>query len=372
MLSVKTFLERIGLSSVWEKFPIDFTHVHTDGHSSSILDNFFMSKKLLDMVSDAGPIHLGDNRSRHSPIMLKIQLEDMPTRNKAQPKIVRVKKPAWYKASHDNKTEYTALLDQKLGDLQPPDCLNCSDADCQLEEHTRDRDRYVVDVMCAIMESSHQSIPMSSSGSSGKKKDQLPGWEENVAPAKEDALFWHSVWMSAARPATGELHRLMAWTRNKYHYAVRKAKRLADTIKSRKLLEAAEEGNAALMEEMKKSMNTKVVEQSVPECLDGKVTHDDILERFKECYEELYNSAGSEDAMVTIKSKLDQAIKKCSNSSAMEIGKVTGQVVKDACCRMRPGKNDVTEVYSSDVFLHAPDTLFVNLAAVFRSFLFHV
>ena len=75
--------------------------------------------------------------------------------------------------------------------------------------------------------------------------------------------------------------------------------------------------------------------------------------------------------MVTIKSKLDQAIKECSNSSAMEIGKVTGQVVKDACCRMRPGKNDVTEVYSSDVFLHAPDTLFVHLAAVFRSFLFH-
>ena len=51
--TITTFLERIGLSSVWDKFSIDFTHLHTDGHSSSILDNFFMSKKLLDMVSDA-------------------------------------------------------------------------------------------------------------------------------------------------------------------------------------------------------------------------------------------------------------------------------------------------------------------------------
>ena len=30
------------------------------------------------------------------------------------------------------------------------------------------------------------------------------------------------------------------------------------------------------MNEMKKSLNKKVVGQSVPECLDGKVTHDDI------------------------------------------------------------------------------------------------
>ena len=304
--------------------------------------------------------------------MVKIQLEDMPTRDKVQPEVVGMRKPAWYKASQEDKNLYTVLLDQKLSDIQPPTCLHCTDVNCKLEEHTRDRDSYVLDVMCAIMESSHQSIPLSSSGSSSKKKtDQLPGWEENVAPAKSNALFWHSVWMSAGRPATGELHRLMAWTRNKYHYAVRKAKRLADTIKARNLIEAAEEGNAALMEEMKKTLNKKVDGQSVPECLDGKVTHNDILERFKECYEELYNSAGSEDAMITIKLKLGQLIKESTDSSANETEKLTGQVVKEACSRMLPGKQDVTGVYSSDVFLHAPDSLFDHLAAVFRSYLVH-
>ena len=235
-----------------------------------------------------------------------------------------------------------------------------------------ERDRYVLDVMCAIMESSHHCIPITSSGSSSKKKkDELPGWKETVAPAKEDALFWHGVWMSAARPATGELHKLMTWTRNKSHYAVRRAKRMAESIKARNLLEAAEEGNAALMNEMKKSLNKKVVGQSVPECLDGKVTHDDILERYRECYEELYNSAGSEDAMKTLKLKLGQLISESRDSSANEISKITGQVVKDACCRMKPGKNDASVVFSSDVFLHAPDYLFIHLAAVFRSFLYH-
>ena len=38
---------------------------------------------------------------------------------------------------------------------------------------------------------------------------------------------------------------------------------------------------------------------------------------------------------------------------------------------MRPGKSDVSEAYSSDVFLHAPDSLFQHLAEVFKSFLTH-
>jgi hypothetical protein len=50
---------------------------------------------------------------------------------------------------------------------------------------------------------------------------------------------------------------------------------------------------------------------------------------------------------------------------------VTGDIVKQACSRMKPGKIDVTEAYTSDVFLHAPDYLFELLAAVFRSFLTH-
>ena len=58
-------------------------------------------------------------------------------------------------------------------------------------------------------------------------------------------------------------------------------------------------------------------------------------------------------------------------NSVIEVEKVTAKVVKQACCRMKPGKVDVTEAFSSDVFLHAPDHLFELLAAVFRSYLSH-
>ena len=59
------------------------------------------------------------------------------------------------------------------------------------------------------------------------KRENLPGWKENVAPAKEAALFWHSIWLSAGHPQSGDLYQIMCQSRNQFHYAVRRAKRLA-------------------------------------------------------------------------------------------------------------------------------------------------
>ena len=66
--AVRSFIERIGLVSVWEKFPISYTHVHTDLASTSTLDHFMVSPALLGAVVDADALHLGCNMSRHSPI----------------------------------------------------------------------------------------------------------------------------------------------------------------------------------------------------------------------------------------------------------------------------------------------------------------
>ena len=52
---VTRFMDRIGLVSVLEKFPIDFTHVHTDLKSFSMPDNFYVNKDFLYIIEDAGP-----------------------------------------------------------------------------------------------------------------------------------------------------------------------------------------------------------------------------------------------------------------------------------------------------------------------------
>ena len=57
--------------------------------------------------------------------------------------------------------------------------------------------------------------------------------------------------------------------------------------------------------------------------------------------------------------------------SLEEVCKITGKIVKEAACKMKSGKGDVTEGYTSDAILNAPDILFDQLAMVYRSWLIH-
>ena len=102
--------------------------------------------------------------------------------------------------------------------------------------------------------------------------------------------------------------------------------------------------------------------------MEGADGQEEIVEKFREVYKTLYNSAESVDAVKLIKDRLDTLI---GPGSLTEVDKVTGDVVKKAVIRMKPGKSDVSGAYTSDVLLHAPDTLFDSLATVFRSFLIH-
>ena len=284
-ISMNNFLTRLGIVSVWTKFPADFTHLHIDSKSSSVIDHFFLNQRLLDLVEDAGPVHLGDNLSRHSPIMMKLRLPQVATSHYNQPGMKIPRRPAWYKASQDDKDQYTSLLEDKLARLEIPASIGCSDVTCQDKQHTHDRDQLVLDILCSAIETSYESIPMSNGARTGKKQHQpLPGWNQLVGPFKHDSLFWHSVWLSAGRPPSGSLYQVMCHARRKYHFAVKKVKRLASTAKAEQLLEASEEGDVALMKELKKSLDGKSTGQTVPESLEGKVTDESILEMFRDCF----------------------------------------------------------------------------------------
>ena len=108
--------------------------------------------------------------------------------------------------------------------------------------------------------------------------------------------------------------------------------------------------------------------QSLPESVDGAHGPSDILDKFRDVYKALYNSTETVDAMNEIKTQLEGLI---GPDSVTDVNQITGEVVKMACCKMKPGKMDVSGSYTSDVFLNAPDSLFDSIAPVFRSFLYH-
>ena len=197
--AMKDFTDRLGLVSVWDQYPVSYTHIHTNLTSTSTLDHFVVNRRLLSLVVDAGVMHLGDNLSRHSPIMLKLDIGSIPVQKRTKSVVPR--RPAWYKAEQSDKDDYTRSVSEKLSLLQVPETLMCSDPHCQDVQHSHARDQLVIDIMSSVIESSHQCIPMSGGARSSKPEcpieKAIPGWKEMVDPYKEDAQFWHSVWQSA-------------------------------------------------------------------------------------------------------------------------------------------------------------------------------
>ena len=327
-------------------------------------------------VLDCGVLHLGDNPSRHSPIMLKLNLGSIPKRQIT--KEVRGKKPAWYKAGQEDRDMFTSDLSDRLSSLTSPHSIQCSNTICKDPTHSEERDSYVLDVLIALIEASHKCIPLTGGGKSKAQDPRrichvtaaVPGWREEVQAFKDDSLFWHAIWKSAGSPRHGVLFEIMRKTRNSYHYAVRRIQKKADLIRAQKLFEAAESGDVNLLSEMKKVRGGKKVCHDLPDEVAGASGEVNIVDKFCTVYEELYNSSGSKEALSNMKKEISNDIE-LGDAGVNEVNRITGDVVKAAACKMKPGKGDVSEGYSSDALLNAPDILFDQLALVYRSWLIH-
>ena len=101
------------------------------------------------------------------------------------------------------------------------------------------------------------------------------------------------------------------------------------------------------------------VAAELPDSVGGVEGEDQIVEKFKEVYSALYNSASTAEEVNTIKEKLSELI----NASSMhEVMKITGEKVKEAAGLLKLGKADVSEGFCSDAILNSPDILFEQLA----------
>ena len=169
---------------------------------------------------------------------------------------------------------------------------------------------------------------------------------------------------------SGGLYEMMKQTRLQYHYAVKVAKREANRLESEALGAAADAGDQQIFKELKKHLADKrSCGQPFPDSLEGKVTEEDIVDKYRECYSALYNSAPSD--MQTVKQHIEDLIRCNIHPSLAEVNRITPAIVKEASTMMKCGKNDVSGEYTSDVFKFAPDLLFEHLAEVFKSCAVH-
>ena len=160
----------------------------------------------------------------------------------------------------------------------------------------------------------------------------------------------------------------MARSRNQYPFAVRRLKLNSNLVRAKKLFEASIKSDMDLLKEMKAIKRGNGGGEELPDNVAGADGQEEIVEKFKEVYQALYNSADSSREMDKIKVKLAELI---TVDSVDEVMKVTGAKVKEAASLMKSAKSDVTGGFTSDAILNAPDQLFDQLAAIYRSWLIH-
>ena len=163
---------------------------------------------------------------------------------------------SWSRASQTQIDAYTVSLEEKLQAVQLPPSLNCTDPHCKDPKHSKERDSIVLDLLCAMVEASHSTLPLYG-GKGGGRRDGvrgtvIPGWNELVAPYQKEAKYWHNAWLHEGRPSTGWLHQTLVKKRSQYHYAIRRARRRSDLTRAEQLFEASMQGDCNLLAEMKK------------------------------------------------------------------------------------------------------------------------
>ncbi len=71
--NIKMFMRNTGLNPLWSKYYMDYTHLHTDGISTSTIDHFMVSGNILQICENGSVTHSFGNLSNHSIIYAVIQ-----------------------------------------------------------------------------------------------------------------------------------------------------------------------------------------------------------------------------------------------------------------------------------------------------------
>ena len=359
---VKETMEDLSMTSAWDRFEADFTCCGEVGGvtRTSTIDHINYSEGLAASLSDAGVLHMVDNKSDHSPIYAVF--ESINVEQDVSKSDKKTSKPSWRRASDKQKSDYSNKLEEKLSQINIPESISkCRDVKCQNEQHKEEADILMEKVLCTVQKVAEGCLPVPKTKE--EKVKVMPGWNQSVKPLREVAYFWHQVWQSAGRPLNTGLHQMMKKTRNIYHMAAKKCRRAEENTRKNKLLEACISGEGNIFTEIKAMRKTK---QVVANSIDG-VT-DNISEHFKNIYSDLFNSVEDAENMAKVSEDITNRIQP---KDIEDIEKVTPEIIKKAASRLKAGKSDSVFMFSSDCIKVESKSLAALLASVFQSFLIH-
>ena len=83
----------------------------------------------------------------------------------------------------------------------PDSLLRCQDPQCEQPRHSTERDDTVLDILCAMVETSYTCLPLTGrAGGVGRDREVIPGWISEVEPFRLESNACYSRSMAAGKP----------------------------------------------------------------------------------------------------------------------------------------------------------------------------
>ena len=236
--------------------------------------------------------------------------------------------------------------------------LSCTDCD-----HIDAIDNTCDTVVKYCIDSGLTSIP-----SSRLNVREVPDWNDEIRQAKDQSLFWHWIWLESGRPNTGHVYAIMKRTRHQYHYSIRRCKLNTQEIQRTKLAESFLDPTMFWSELNKISSVGKQISDTVGNASGSKK----IAQLFHDKYKALSNSVGlstSEDELRLLRETLSVKLLRSANTSSLDL--VTPDLIKRCISKLKSGKGDGNESFTSDHLINSCNRLHSVLALLFRSIIYH-
>jgi hypothetical protein len=359
---IQMFLKSLNLNTIWNTFPTDFTHVHTDNVSTSIIDHFLVSANI--HVVNASTVHHIDNVSRHSAITMRvsnIMLKETFVCSSVVDPEQTLPRIAWYKSSKNDIDIYQNKLNTILQQIEKPIFLNdCHNLCCNDDEHRATIDAYCVNVIRAIEDASSH-IPLISPG---VEKHRIPGWNTYVKPFRDEALYWHKLWTQHGKPRAGVIANTMRSSRRDYHYAIRHVRRQQNQFKKESFLQALLTGERQFHKEVKKY---KGVKSRFANSVNGEQGNKNIAEVFAKEYKDLFNSCSYDQNFV-------HNFMQNLNTNIRDEGRLThfsDSDIHKAIKHIKFLKADGVFNLMSDHFKYATNALYEHIAFILNTCMLH-
>ena len=72
--------------------------------------------------------------------------------------------------------------------------LHCKDVHCPVSEHSEVRDSHILDLLTAVIEATHLSMPTYGGCWVGSKRPgvSIQGWVKEVKPFRDSSIYWET------------------------------------------------------------------------------------------------------------------------------------------------------------------------------------